>query len=311
MNHPAPRFITLPSGLILALAEYGAPDGLPTLFFHGWPSTRVQGAMLDAGGRAEGIRLIAVDRPGVGSSSAQPGRRLSDWPPIVRDLAAALELPRLRVLGISGGGPYALAAAWGAPDLVEVATVVCGAPPLAEIGHDGLTLAYRLMLALHGRNRRFMRFVFRIMHPFATVNPPQWMLTMMRGALRGPDKAVLADAELSQLCYDGFRYAWGGHRDGVFEDAEIYTQPWGFALEEVRRPVRMWHGTEDRNFSYRLAERVAARLPQCTLRIVPGEGHFSLPILHAREILADLRECSPSSPDEIRHLQRDLSGLVH
>jgi hypothetical protein len=50
----------------------------------------------------------------------------------------------------------------------------------------------------------------------------------------------------------------------------------------------MWHGTEDHNFSYHLAEKVAARLPQCSLRIVPDEGHYSLPILHAREILEDL-----------------------
>ena len=198
----------------------------------------------------------------------------------------------------------------GAPELVAAAAVVCGAPPLSELGRDGLTLAYRILLAAHGRSRGAMRMFFRLLHPLAAGRAPGWMLTMLRGALRGPDKAVLADGALSQLCYDGFRYAWGGHRDGVFEDAEIYTQPWGFELEQVLRPVRMWHGTEDRNFSYRLAEKVAARLPQCALRIVPDEGHYSLPILHAREILADLLAVPASSPDEVRHLQRNLPGVV-
>jgi pimeloyl-ACP methyl ester carboxylesterase len=310
MTHPEPRLIPLPSGLTLAVAEYGVPDGVPVFFFHGWPSARMQGALFHEAALGVGVRVLAVDRPGVGKSTPQANRRLVDWPPLLRELAAALALDRVRVLGVSGGGPYALASAWGAPELVEAAAVVCGAPPLTELGPDGLTLAYRIMLAAHGRSRKAMRLFFRILHPLAAARAPEWMMTMLRGAVRGPDKAVLADGRLAQLCYDGFRYAWGGHRDGVFEDAEIYTQPWGFALEEVRRPVRMWHGTEDHNFSYHLAERVAARLPNCALRIVPDEGHYSLPIRHAREILADLIATPASSPDEVRHLQRNLPRLV-
>ena len=138
------------------------------------------------------------------------------------------ELERVRVLGVSGGGPYALASAWGAPELVEAAAVVCGAPPLSELGRDGLTLAYRILLAVHGRSRGAMRMFFRLLHPLAAAHRAGVDADMLRGVLRGPDKAVLQMAALSQLCYDGFRYAWGGHRDGVFEDAEIYTQPWGF-----------------------------------------------------------------------------------
>jgi hypothetical protein len=37
-----------------------------------------------------------------------------------------------------------------------------------------------------------------------------------------------------------------------------------------------------------VAEYVAARLPNCEARYVEGEGHYSLPIRHMREILADL-----------------------
>jgi pimeloyl-ACP methyl ester carboxylesterase len=295
MQHPQPRLFPLPSGPTLAVAEYGTPAGAPVFFFHGWPSARAQGALLHEAAVEVGAHVLAVDRPGVGASTPQANRRLADWPPLLRELAAALRLERFRVIGISGGGPYALASAWGAPELVEAAAVVCGAPPLCELGPDGLTLAYRILLAAHGRSRSAMRLFFRVLHPLAAKSPPEWMMTMLRGALRGPDKAVLADGRLSQLCYDGFRYAWGAHRDGVFEDAEIYTQPWGFALEEVQCPVRLWHGTEDRNFSYHLAEKVAARLPQCALRIVPNEGHYSLPILHARAILEDLLSAKISS----------------
>jgi pimeloyl-ACP methyl ester carboxylesterase len=71
-------------------------------------------------------------------------------------------------------------------------------------------------------------------------------------------------------------------------DAEIYATPWGFQLEEVRVPVRLWHGKKDRTFSFHLAEQIAARLPNCELRLVEDAGHYSLPIRHTHEILEDL-----------------------
>jgi pimeloyl-ACP methyl ester carboxylesterase len=71
-------------------------------------------------------------------------------------------------------------------------------------------------------------------------------------------------------------------------DAEIYAEPWGFPLEEVRVPVQLWHGKKDRTFSFRLAEEIAVRLPHCQLHLVEDAGHYSLPIRHTHEILADL-----------------------
>jgi pimeloyl-ACP methyl ester carboxylesterase len=55
-------------------------------------------------------------------------------------------------------------------------------------------------------------------------------------------------------------------------------------------PVRLWHGTKDRTFSFRLAEELAGRLPHCELRIVENAGHYSLPIRHMHAILADLMQ---------------------
>jgi len=71
-------------------------------------------------------------------------------------------------------------------------------------------------------------------------------------------------------------------------DAEIYANLWGFSLEEVCVPVRLWHGKKDRTFSFRLAEQIAAHLPNCEFHLVEGAGHYSLPIRHTHEILADL-----------------------
>jgi pimeloyl-ACP methyl ester carboxylesterase len=100
---------------------------------------------------------------------------------------------------------------------------------------------------------------------------------------------VLQDPIIIEICYRNFCEAWEGSAEGVITDAEIYAQPWGFPVEEVRVPVRIWHGKQDRNFSWELSQALAARLPNCEARFLDAEGHYSLPIRRVREILEDLR----------------------
>jgi pimeloyl-ACP methyl ester carboxylesterase len=84
--------------------------------------------------RRLGIRLIAIDRPGVGLSSFQPNRRLSDWPADVDALADELELVRFSVLGYSGGGPYAAACAARIPQRLIAAAMVSSVAPFGIPG---------------------------------------------------------------------------------------------------------------------------------------------------------------------------------
>src|SRR4051812_39008867 len=92
--------------LRLAVEESGDPQGVPIFFFHGWPASRLQGSGFDVEARTLGARIISPDRPGIGLSSYQPGRRLLDWPPLVRAMAHLLGIERFRIMAISGGGPY-------------------------------------------------------------------------------------------------------------------------------------------------------------------------------------------------------------
>jgi len=98
----------------------------------------------------------------------------------------------------------------------------------------------------------------------------------------------LRDSAACEAVFASQRRAWRGSVGGVMADAQIYAQPWGFPIEEVRVPVRLWHGKQDRAFSFRLAEEIAKRLPNCKARYVDGAGHYSLPIRHMHEILEDL-----------------------
>jgi pimeloyl-ACP methyl ester carboxylesterase len=103
--------IQLPDGRLLGYAESGAPAGRAVLYFHGHPGARLEAGFLADPATRANVRLIGVDRPGMGLSTYQPGRRLLDWPADIAALADALAIERFAVVGLSGGGPYALACA--------------------------------------------------------------------------------------------------------------------------------------------------------------------------------------------------------
>ena len=274
----------------LAIHEFGTPDGRPLLFFHGWPGSGAQAVLLDVAAKKHGFRVLAPDRPGIGGSPFQSDRRLLDWPPLVRALAAEYGFRRIAVLGVSGGGPYALACAWALRDLVSTVSIVCGAPPIAELLDDaGLHPAYRLLLRLFRHSPEIIRRIFSRLRPLILWPDAARFLAPLRLLLPPPDAESLGDSRNFSAVFECQRDAFLSV-DGIFTDASFYAGPWGFSPEEIRVSVQFWHGREDANFHFSLAEALAARIPSAALRIVEHEGHFSLPIRHADPILAALAE---------------------
>src|SRR5262245_47793170 len=110
--------LTLPDGRVLAYQSFGvSPDAAsakaPTtiFYFHGFPASRLEGALWHDVALRLHVRLVAPDRPGMGLSAFQPARRILDWPGDVLALADHLDVQRFGVIGASGGGPYVLACA--------------------------------------------------------------------------------------------------------------------------------------------------------------------------------------------------------
>ena len=284
------KMLALKTGGRLAYAEYGNAGGTPVFFFHGWPSSRTMGELTDAAARELNVRVISADRPGICDSSFQPNRKLLDWPGVAEQLADHLGMERFHILAFSGGAPYAYAAGLKMQERVRAIAIVSGAVPFADLSdHRGLLPLYRWMIWFHRNQPGVMRALFYAARPIVSWRTS---LRMARGFLRMLPKAdadSLQDNAAFNICFESQRRAWrGSGADGVITDAEIYGRPWGFRLEDVDVPVRLWHGKQDRAFSFRVAEETAQRLPNCVARYVENEGHFSLPIRHMREILADL-----------------------
>jgi pimeloyl-ACP methyl ester carboxylesterase len=285
------NFVQLREDAVIAFEEYGDANGVPVIFCHGWPSSRTMARLTDEPAHELGVRIISPDRPGISGSSLQPNRKLIDWPLIVERLIDQLGVGEFRMLAISGGAPYAYATAAAMPERVRAIAIVGGAPPMAELGDvDGLLPLYRWMLVLYRARPRLLRTLFYLARPILSVRPPvrfrPLLLKMLM--LRPCDAESLRDAAAFEAIFESQRRAWRASAKGVMADAQIYAQPWGFSFEDIRVPVRLWHGKQDRAFSFHLAEEVAKRLPDCKTRFIDNAGHYSLPIRYMREILKDL-----------------------
>ena len=278
--------VQLDDGAVVAFEEYGDPTGTPVIFCHGWPSSRTMAQLADEPASALGVRIVSPDRPGISGSTMHLDRKLSDWPSIVERLVDDLEIGDFRILAISGGAPYAYATAVAIPERVRAIAIVGGVIPFAELkDFRGLLPLYRWMLAFYRNRPQLLRQLFCLARPFLSFRAPVRLrpLLLKMLLLRPCDAASLRDDAAFEAIFESQRRAWRGSTEGVMVDAQIYAQPWGFALEDVRVPVRLWHGTEDRAFAVRLAEEVVNRLPNCKSRFIENEGHYSLAIRHMRE----------------------------
>ena len=122
--------IAVRGGRRLGFAEFGSPHGDAIIWMHGTPGARRQ-IPVEARAYAdrEGLRIIGIDRPGIGSSSPHVYESILDWTGDLEMVADTLGIDRMHLIGLSGGGAYVLAAGAALPDRVLGIAVLGGVAP--------------------------------------------------------------------------------------------------------------------------------------------------------------------------------------
>jgi pimeloyl-ACP methyl ester carboxylesterase len=272
MKDGTDRTIRLRDGRRLGSAEWGDPGGRPLLYFHGWPGSRLEGRLGDEAARAKGVRLIALDRPGMGLSDYQPRRTLVDWPDDVLQVAAALGLDRFAVLGISGGGPYAAACAWKLSERLTGAGIVSCLAPLDVPGViAGMGRRNRLSFQLVGRLAALRRVLFAAMAVSVRRRPDR---ILERGVEAAVDKKYLGRPEVRKILVESLSEAFRSGSRGPAWEMGLYARPWGFRLEDIRTPVHLSHGEQDANAPVTMGRYLATVIPDCQATFYSGEGHL-------------------------------------
>ena len=283
------RRIRLADGRRLGYAEYGDPKGQPLFYCHGFPASRFEAALLDPAARKARVRIVAPDRPGYGLSDLKPGRRIGDWPGDVVELADVLGIDDFAIVGVSGGGPYALACARKIPQRLTAAGIVCGLGPVSETwATRDMLWSRRLVLSLARRAPWLLRLTHAIVFERILRRRPTLILSMIARTPVLPDRRVLERPEIRRALLASIQESVREGPRGILHELSLYTQDWDFRPEEISLTVNLWHGEADPIVPVVHARALVERLPQVRAVILPGEGHFSLPINHMESILRAL-----------------------
>jgi pimeloyl-ACP methyl ester carboxylesterase len=281
--------IRLADGRTLAYLVWGVAGGTPVMYFHGYPGSRLEGRLAAGAARRLRLRLVAPDRPGFGESTFRPGRTIGAWAADVAELADRLALRQFAVIGVSGGGPYALACAARIPERVTRVVLVGALGPLAgkPLPRDMVHLN-RVALAVAARLPPLARLGIRLAAGWVRRDPERHVARMMAAA-PAADRRVLADPEYRALfaASTGEALRLGGR--GAAWELTLLAQRWDFRLQEVPVPVEIWQGLADNIVPSAIARQLAAALPHGAPHYLADEGHLSLIVRHIDAVLAGLR----------------------
>jgi pimeloyl-ACP methyl ester carboxylesterase len=268
----------LPNGRRLGFAEYGDPSGAVVLWCHGTPGARRQFPLL--GRRAAeklGLRVVVVERPGSGLSDPHPYDAMADWATDMAHVADALGADRLGVVGLSGGGPYALACGAVPPLATRVAAVAVLGGIVPSVGPEATTgviddLARRFEPMLSQLRRPLAALSLGLMAPLIPIS--HYVMRAYSSIQPEGDQQVFADPEMEAVFVDDVVLVVRGRCQAVIDDVRLFGRDWGFRLADVRVPVRWWHGDADPLVPLAAAQAAVSHLPDAELILRPGESHL-------------------------------------
>lgn len=268
---PRDTHIRLSDGRILVSTEIGDPDGYPVLFFHGAPGSRLGLVPWASLFTERALRIVCLDRPAYGGSSPKSGRKLTDWPTDVAEVADALEISSFIAAGHSSGGPYALSCAALLPDRVSGLVIVAGVTDM------GWPDAWQGFSELEGALMRLAderTILERCVELFG--EDGSRFFDAPGVDLSEPDLAFLADATIGQAVGDSMAEAFRQGVQGYAQDVFVQGHPWTFSLGAKAIPSIVLHGSEDTIVPVSHSEHTAGQLDGATLRVLSGHGHITI-----------------------------------
>ncbi len=278
-------------GRALQVQEAGDPDGAPVLFHHGTPMSRLIYEGWDVTAKRQHVRFIAYDRAGYGLSDRQEGRDVAACAADVATIANALEIDRLGVIGLSGGGPHALACAALLEDLVPRVVSLAAVAPydapgldwFADTGDSNVEETQRFLT-----DRAAARSEWE--------QDAEQMRTLDAEQLKQAYISIYSPLDLR--CIEG---AFGAFLDastklglalsieGPWDDQYAFVTPWGFDVAQITTPVRLRQGRQDLMVPYGHGAWLAEQIPGVEAILSEDESHLSL-LDHLDEDLAWLAE---------------------
>lgn len=274
-------------------SEYGAAGGHPVLAFHGTPGSRLKYAVAHDVACTLGLRILSIDRWGYGQTPSPTPADIS-LRNFGRDMADLLDtkgLERASIVGISGGGPYAMATAAVLRQRAVALALVAPVAPLkpssasnAAVGrtssHASVGPAARHMSAFHRvaffgapKVPGLIRGTFSVLRSTLNVNG-RLAMRMVTARACSTDRAIACRPQTADRLAEVFREGLAASCDGPVIDMQVFSTPWNVSLEDISARARLWIGDLDRNVPVQPAIAIADQIPHLMVTRLPDAGHF-------------------------------------
>jgi pimeloyl-ACP methyl ester carboxylesterase len=282
----------LPDGRDLSYSTYGPLHGLPVIYFHGTPSSRLEPLLINNyGNNLESLlekydlRLIAIERPGMGKSSFNLQNSFLSFAADVKELLQHLEIKKCSLLCWSGGGPYALAMAFSS-SIISGVYIICGFARQFDKDVFRQMGTNKIYFLTAKRFPWFLELSLKIVSKRKSKRPiPQWLT-----GLSYVDYMLLHEVDqLEWLSKHTVKEAVIKDTRGAVEEAKSYFKPLGFKLKDIKQKVHYWWGTKDSAVVQLHAEAIEEKVPNAVMHYREGEGHLSLYIKAFEEILQTIK----------------------
>ncbi len=273
------------------IGEYGKPDGEPYFFIPGFLGSLHQAMLLDKDARKLNMRLIGINKPGVGLSPFQEIHSARDFGLAVMHIADTMHIDRFGLMGLSLGCHLALGVAAVAGNRVTATSITGILPPMDNEHLTGEMTAWRhQLLRHHDRYKSALQKLFSTLstltHAFPELMIPIMLVYYARfsPAILGTVRAKrmlrkdICDVFLSETCVQS-----------LMQELRM-TQKWGFELGDIKTPVLVLHGENDTIAPIGPVRRLVELLPDATCMFIAGD-HVSV-VRSATRALQTLKNLS-------------------
>ena len=268
--------LALHDGRKLGYRLFGPHDGWPVFYFHGTPSSGMDAQMIEIEILEKNeIRLIAIDRPGIGISDFQKQRNFSHWAKDVEEVANKLGIDKFSVLGFSGGAGYVAACAAIIPNRLRTAVIIAGAWKMnVKEANEHVFESIRLFWKVAAKAPFILPYILRAMRTeIEEITEEELELWKHRNTdmdfsfFKLNNRIVILKSSVNHAI---------ANIKGVTWDVLMYVKNWDIALDKIQFPITLLHGLQDRNVPVALVKKTVGILPNATLKLYEQEGHYSI-----------------------------------
>lgn len=262
-------------GRKIAWLERGDINGFPVFYAHGNPGSRLELLFLDKKAQEYGIRLIVLERPGLGRSDYVAGYDLLDFASDLEKLADEKEIEQFGLIGWSSGGPPVLATAYQLPKRTKFVISISGYTNFGEFDEaKALMEHYNLRGPELSENRpRLFNQAVKLVR-WTDLTLPNFYMKMAEAEMPAADRTILEDKQVAELFMRNQQEALKQGTEGAIQDLEVQWAPWSFSLKDIHVPVHIYQGKQDTFVPWKFGEHMANTIPGASLTLLPDSGHL-------------------------------------